>query len=152
MCGLEIAPCIVIVYTNGTVSIIKGKKSAEQYDSVLNKVASATNVEHVFEFNGDLAVFFKDGQIKIWGSGKDALSKYKFNFVKYLTNSDYLITTDNSYVLVHGSMGIIHELKNTVKIIYDSYNLYFLTINIIFQRQAGAKKTKKTKPLIKKEL
>jgi len=145
MCGLEIAPCIVIVYTNGTVSIIKGKKSAEQYDSVLNKVASATNVEHVFEFNGDLAVFFKDGQIKIWGSGKDALSKYKFNFVKYLTNSDYLITTDNSYVLVHGSMGIIHELKNTVKIIYDSYNLYFLTDKHYFSETGWREKDEKNK-------
>lgn len=128
----DYSPSIVAtVHSNGTVSVIEGKKAAEKNKEVLDEVSSLQNVEQLFAYGYTIVAFFKDGSIKTLVTKQDKLSKYKYKSVKKVNEWNYLITTENKLVVV-SNFGVVHEISNTTKVVYDHHNLYFLSDENIF--------------------
>ena len=144
-CWDRVAPCIIAVHENGTTSVIEGKQSAKQAGKILEEISGAQNVEYVFGFTDNLVVLHKDGTIQTLGVKKDMLAKYTFQNVKSLTADTYVIVTDDAYVLVDGKYGVVHDFKNTIKVVYSSYSLYYLTDKRFFSEPFWSKDDDLTK-------
>ena|GEM_PF-2318440 len=144
-CTFSAAPCAVAVHTDGTLSVIEGKESASVCKKALTQVASLKNVAHIYRFGEGLSVFFEDGTIKTIGVEEDILAEHTYRFVKPLTDSTYLIAKEIGYLLVDGATQAIHEINNTIKVIYDTYNVYYLTDERCFSEASWADTNEPTK-------